>query len=70
MGKIGPWRILRFFLPKLNFQGFSTKNWKIVQFHYGDTFYWHSFRHESPISFESKGLEHFKNVRQSCRKYC
>jgi hypothetical protein len=50
MGKIGPWRILRFFLPKL----ISTKNWKIVHFHHGDTFCWHSFRHETPISYESK----------------
>jgi hypothetical protein len=63
MGKIGPWRILRFFLPKLIFQifqGFSTKNWKIVQFHHGDNFCWHSFRHETPISYESRGLEHLK----------
>jgi hypothetical protein len=69
-----PWRILRFFLPiaKLIFLGFSTKNWKIVQFHHmhGDTFCWHSFRLETPISYESRGLEHFKNVRQSSRKYC
>jgi hypothetical protein len=51
MGKIGPWKILRFFLQKLIFQGFCTKNWKIVQFHYGDTFCLHSFRLEPPISF-------------------
>jgi hypothetical protein len=70
MGKIGPWRFLRFFLLKLIFLGFSTKNWKIVQFHHGDTFCWHSFRLETPISYESRGLEHFKNVRQSSRKYC
>jgi hypothetical protein len=38
MGKIGPWRILRFFLSKLIFQGFSTKNWKIVQFHHEKLF--------------------------------
>jgi hypothetical protein len=53
---------LTFFLPKQIFQGFSTKNWKIVQFHHGDTFCWHSFRHEIPISYESRGLEDFKNV--------
>jgi hypothetical protein len=36
MGKNGPWRILRFFLQKLIFLGFCTKNWKIVQFHHVD----------------------------------
>jgi hypothetical protein len=39
-------------------------------FHHWDTFCWHSFRLESPISYESRGLEHIKNVRQSSRKYC
>jgi hypothetical protein len=58
------------FSAKVDFLGFSTKNWKIVQFHHGDTFCWHSFRLKTPISYESKGLEHFKNVRQSSRKYC
>jgi hypothetical protein len=73
MVKIGQWRILTFFLQKLIFLGFSTKNWKIGQFHHCIAlrhFCWHSFRLESPISYESRGLEHFKNVRQSSRKYC
>jgi hypothetical protein len=59
MGKIGPWRISKRILQKLIFLGFTTKNWKIVQFHHRDTFCSQSFLLETPISYEIRVLEHF-----------
>jgi hypothetical protein len=41
MGKIGPCicRILRFFLQKLIYLVFSTKNWKMIKFHHIETLF-------------------------------
>jgi hypothetical protein len=59
------WRIFlhrEFFLQKLFFPLFSTKNWEIVQFHYGQKFCSVRFRLYRLFSRESTGRELSKRI--------
>jgi hypothetical protein len=59
------WRIFvhrDFFLQKLFFPLFSTKNWEIVQYHYGQIFGSVRFRLYRPFSRESTGRELSKSI--------
>jgi hypothetical protein len=59
------WRIFvhrDFFLQKLFFPLFSTKNWEFVQFHYGQIFCSVRFHLYRPFSRESTGRELSKSI--------